>query len=94
MTANERHRAVAQANGHATYRHEVVDYWPACTACGTPIRRNVDGPPRPYDGKPTPGLWRACDCPDVLWTIRYRSDDRPSDGWAKVAVEVAEEERS
>lgn len=52
---NERIRAIAEKAGRATYQHELVEYWPACTTCGKPIR---------------PSLWngsRLCGCPDVLW---------------------------
>lgn len=59
MTANEKARAAAVLAGRTTYSHEVVEIWPACVDCGTPIRRNVV--------TPRIGLYRACGCPDVLW---------------------------
>jgi hypothetical protein len=68
VTPNERAQAAARKAGRDTYQHEVIDYWPACVACGTPIRRNVDTDRR--------GLWRACGCPDVLWSCT-------TGGWEK-----------
>ncbi len=35
---NEKRRERARERGEQTYRHEVRDYWPACTACGMVIR--------------------------------------------------------
>jgi hypothetical protein len=68
VTPNERAQTAARKAGRDTYQHAVVDYWPACVACSTPIRRPVDTDRR--------GLWRACGCPDVLWSCTM-------DGWVK-----------
>ncbi len=73
---NERARAAAANAGRATYSHEVVDHWPACTACGTPIRRNLDV------GRI--GLWRGCGCIGVAWTCGR-------DGWERCAMPGAGE---
>lgn len=57
---NRSAQTAAQKAGRATYRHQVIDYWPACSTCGTPIRRQVD--------VKRLGMWRGCACPDVAWT--------------------------
>lgn len=58
---NERARADALAAGRATYRHEVIDAWPACTECATPIRPYADQTPL-----------RACGCPGRFWRCTSR----------------------
>ncbi len=76
MNPNERARARAAKTGRATYLHEVTDHWPACTECGTPIRRNLEV------GRI--GLWRGCGCIGVAWTCG-------PDGWERRAMPGAGE---
>lgn len=73
--ANYRARAAAQKAGRDTYQHEVVDYWPACSACGVPIRCNVE------TGRA--GLRRSCGCPGVVWELGMTT------GWEKVPAAVS-----
>jgi hypothetical protein len=51
-------RERATAAGHDTYHHEVVDTWPACTACGSRIRNLPD----------QSTYYRVCRCVGVIWT--------------------------
>lgn len=52
---NERARAAAEKAGRITYQQEVVNCWPACTACGHQIRsRGL-------------AVYRQCGCPGVRW---------------------------
>lgn len=54
---NETARRRADAAGRATYQHQVVDAWPACVDCATPIRHRAGGR----------GMHRRCGCPGVRW---------------------------
>lgn len=79
MTRNERTRAAAVKAGRATYLHEVVDLWPACATCASPIRWNVDV------GRP--GLWRTCGCDGVAWVCGVN-------GWERRALDERMNESS
>lgn len=50
---NNQARARAVLSEQPTYLHQVIEYWPACTECGEPIR-----------GWSWP---RTCGCPDAVW---------------------------
>lgn len=67
---NERRRIAAIAQGRTAFLMEVVDSWPACVVCASPIRLNVD------DCRP--GMYRACNCAGVLWRLT-------STGWEREA---------
>lgn len=75
--ANEQARRRAQAAGHATYSHQVVEAWPACTTCNVPIRYAAQAE--------RSGSWRKCGCPDVLWHCSV------VDGWQRIDSTQSEE---
>lgn len=52
---NEKSRARAAKADKATYLHDVVETWSACTLCGVPIRSRITG------------RFRFCGCPGVRW---------------------------
>lgn len=68
--ANNAARTRARAAGRDTYPHEVLEMWTGCVECGEPIIQNVIKIDRP-------GLYRSCECPDVLWRCLGL-------GWVKV----------
>lgn len=77
---NERARGAAVDAGHHCYGHNVIETWPACTICSTPIRAAAEN-------VTVPGLWRTCGCPDLLWSAGMS-------GWnRRTRAEVREMER-
>ena len=76
--ANKQARQAAQTAGHNTYLHQVVDHWPACTDCGSPIRREVKIPSTRLHG-------RGCNCPGVIWTVDFTGGH--VSGWKKLPAE-------
>lgn len=61
---NEKARDRAKARGQTTYQHQIVDFWPACTTCGTRLRPLVAD------------RYRRCGCPDVGWLCRLDGWER------------------
>lgn len=60
---NKQARDVARQTGRATYQHEVIEMWIACTDCGDPIRHNLSG---------GIGIRRSCGCIGRVWTCDSR----------------------
>lgn len=64
MQSNSQSQQRAKRNNQQTYQHAVIELWPACVECGTPIRRTATHIPVRL---PPIGIYRLCECPGALW---------------------------
>lgn len=74
--ANGRRRQRARTAERDTFRYVAEEDWPACVACGAPIRRSAPNPPGI-------GLYRVCDCVGIVW----RSEHIVGSGWQRITVD-------